>query len=353
MIRVLIVEDSITVRTTLRDLINSDPQLRVVGEAKNGAEAIELLEKLKPDVISMDIEMPVMNGLEATRIIMESIPTPIVILSGLISSDESKLVFDSLQLGALKVLKKPEGIKDLNRVLKLISGVKVIRRRPQKDRQLHRISPTSANDVDTSLSGRSNGQFAPLKTERKVEIIAMGASTGGPAVLNDILSKLQATPTVPILVVQHITQGFTNGFVHWLNENCDLHVKLAVNNESLSPGVVYLAPDDYHLIVGSKNKISLHQDEPYKFHRPSATILFQSVADVYKTRAMGILLTGMGDDGASGLKSLKDTGAYTIAQDKDSSVIFGMPMEAIKLGAVDRVLNPEQITLEIQKLRQL
>ena len=335
MIRVLIVEDTTTIRTLLREIIGSDSQLRVVGEAKNGAEAIELSEKLKPDAISMDIQMPVMDGLEATRVIMERIPTPIVILSALISNKESKLVFDSLQAGALKVLKKPEGLQDINRVLKLISGVKVVRRRPKKDRQPRRIASTNARNVET---------------KSKVEIIAIGASTGGPAVLSNILSQLPATLSTPILVVQHITQGFTGGFVHWLNENCNLHVKLATSNEMLSPGVVYLAPDDYHLTVGSKNMIRLCQDEPYKFHRPSATVLFQSVAKVYKDRAMGILLTGMGNDGASGLKSLKDTGAYTIAQDKDSSVIFGMPMEAIKLGAVDKVLAPGAITLEIQKL---
>jgi len=349
LIRVLIAEDSITVRTLLRELIGSDPKLRVVGEAKNGAEAIELSEKLKPDVISMDIKMPVMNGLEATRIIMERVPTPIVILSGLISNDESKLVFDSFQAGALKVLRKPEGLQDLNRVLKLISGVKVVRRRQQRATTSIRSAGVEYARNPIGEKGQE-GKRARGQEKKNIEIIAIGASTGGPAVLNNILSEISAPLPVPILVVQHITQGFADGFVHWLNENCNLHVKLATDNEILLPGMIYIAPDDYHLTVSSKNRIRLHQDEPYKFHRPSATVLFQSVAKVYKDRAMGILLTGMGNDGALGLKSLKDVGAYTIAQDEDSSVIFGMPMEAIKLGAVDEVLNPERINLEIQKL---
>jgi len=361
LIRVLIVEDSATVRTLLRELISSDPQLKLAGEAKHGAEAIELTEKLKPDVISMDIKMPVMDGLEAIRVIMERMPTPIVILSDLISNRESKLTFDALQAGALKVLKKTEGLEELNRILKLISGVKVVRRRPQKDKQPYGVAHTiSARSVGATLCGPvgsgitppNNGRIGSSEAKRKVDIIAIGASTGGPAVINDILSKLPATLPVPILVVQHITQGFINGFAHWLNESCNLHVKLAINNEKLLPGAVYLAPDDYHLKVGS-NRIRLSQDEPYKFHRPSATMLFQSVAEVYKNQAMGILLTGMGADGASGLKSLKNAGACTIAQDKDSSVIFGMPMEAIKLNAADKVLCPEEIRFEIQRRCQL
>ena len=368
MIRVLIVDDSITIRTLLRELIGLDTQLKIVGEATNGVEAIELVEKLKPDVISMDIGMPIMDGLEATRIIMERMPTPLVILSGLVSKEESKLVFDALDAGALKVLNKTEGPEELNRILKLISGVKVVRRRPPKKRQPDGAVSTggtgTARDVSAPLRGHpkvrtvgsevkapNNERIGSSEARIKVEIIAIGASTGGPAVISDILSTLPATLPAPILVVQHITQGFIDGFAHWLNESCNLHVKLARNNEILLPGVVYLAPDDYHLKVNS-SRIRLSQDEPHKFHRPSATILFQSVAEVYKNRAMGILLTGMGNDGAYGLKSLRYAGAYTIAQDKDSSVIFGMPMEAIKLNAADKVLSPEEITIEIQRLCQ-
>jgi len=339
MIRVLVADDSATVREFLAYLLGEDPALEVVGTARDGLEAVAEAERLRPDIISMDAHMPRMNGFEATRQIMERAPTPIVIVSGSISREEVTLTFEALKAGALTVVDKPggpghphhaESARRLVETLKLMAEVKVVRRHPRRELPVPPSPPS-------------------VRPDRKVRLIAIGASTGGPAVLAEILARLPGNLAAPILVVQHISPGFTTGLAEWLGQATRLTVKLAERRESVRSGAVYLAPDRCQLGIARDGRIQL-AEEPVDGFCPSASYLFQSVAEAYGSATIGVLLTGMGRDGAKGLKRLRKAGGVTIAQDEETSVIFGMPAEAIRLGAAQYVLSPEQISGAIRSL---
>lgn len=337
MIKVLVVEDSAVVREFLVHILNTDPDIRVVGTAHNGAEAQEAIMRLRPDVVTMDIHMPKLNGLDATRLIMETCPTPIVVVSG--SSDPAVVAttFDAMEAGALAVLRRPAGIGhpdheatalELVQTVKLMSEVKVVRR-------------------------WARSRTAPPRMERKAghcRVVAIGASTGGPPVLQTILSQLPADFPMAILVVQHMTAGFIQGFVEWLGHTSRLPVHVARHGEEIRAGHVYVAADESHMKVGRNGKIMLTQEPPENGLRPSVSCLFRSVVDVYGGDAVAGLLTGMGRDGADELKLLRDKGATTFAQDKASSVVHGMPGEAIKLDAVTLVLPSDKIAEVLARL---
>jgi two-component system chemotaxis response regulator CheB len=338
-IRVLVVEDSAVVRAFLLHILGSDPEIQVVGTAKDGEEALEAVERTRPDVITMDVHMPKMNGFEATRRIMETRPTPIVIVSGTLDVAETARAFRAMEAGALAVLPRPAGIghpeqevtaADLVRTVKLMAEVKVVRRWPRLR------SPGAIPTV--SLSSEMRVQAA------NIEVIAVGASTGGPPVLQRILSGLPSSFQVPVLVVQHIAAGFTNGFAEWLGQYSNLEVHVATQGQPILPGHTYVAPEGLHMKVGRGREIRLSKEEPENGLRPSVSSLFRSVAEVYGEKAVGILLTGMGRDGAQELKLMKERGAVTIAQDRESSVVHGMPGEAISLGGATHILSPEKIT---------
>lgn len=337
MIKVLVVEDSPVVREFLVHILNTDPDIRVVGTAHNGAEAQEAIMRLRPDVVTMDIHMPKLNGLDATRLIMETCPTPIVVVSG--SSDPAVVAttFDAMEAGALAVLRRPAGIGhpdheatalELVQTVKLMSEVKVVRR-------------------------WARSRTAPPRMERKAghcRVVAIGASTGGPPVLQTILSQLPADFPMAILVVQHMTAGFIQGFVEWLGHTSRLPVHVAHHGEEIRAGHVYVAADESHMKAGRNGKIVLTREPPENGLRPSVSCLFRSVADVYGGDAVAGLLTGMGRDGADELKLLRDKGATTFAQDKASSVVHGMPGEAIKLDAVTLVLPSDKIAEVLARL---
>lgn len=334
MVRVLVVDDSAVARELVVHILESDPSIEVIGTCENGLQAIFETKRLRPDAITMDINMPVMDGFVATREIMEITPTPIVIVSSNLDKDEVATTFLGVEAGALAVVQRPPGVEnpehamkaeELIDIVKSMSEVKLVRRwsRPK--------------------SKRREGEAAGREPGRGIKLIAIGASTGGPIALRSILCDLPDDFPLPILVVQHIAHGFIDGFAEWLDRACGLTVSLARNGEIMRPAHVYVAPDLMHMRAGQEARISLIDDPPVSGLKPAIATLFKSAAENYGNRCAGVLLTGMGRDGADELLLMKERGAITIAQDETSSVIHGMPGEAIKLGAAKLVLPLSEI----------
>lgn len=331
------VEDSSVVRDFLVAILGADPDIKVIGIARDGEAALDAAYRTRPDVITMDIHMPRMNGLEATRRIMETNPTPIVIVSGSENAKEVVTTFDAMEAGALAMLRRPAGLghpdheataRELVQTVKLMAEVKVVRRWPHRR--------------PAELAPRATG-MGLAQGPASLRIVAIGASTGGPPVLQTILAALPKSFPAPIVIVQHMATGFSRGFMEWLAQSSALPVHLAAHGETMLPGHVYLAPDEMQMKVASHERIVLTKDEPENGLRPSVSYLFRSVAEVYGCDAVAGLLTGMGRDGAEELRLLKEKGAVTFAQDKESSVVHGMPGEAIRLDAAMLVLPPEKI----------
>lgn len=340
-IKVLVVDDSPVAQELLVHILNSDRRMEVVGTASSGEGAIEAAELFSPSVITMDIHMAKMDGFEATRRIMEIHPTPIVIVTGSPTAKEVSIAVRALEAGALAVVQKPRGFggpdyeanaSNFVQTVKLMSEVKVVRRRfipPQQPEQQRGLK---------------------IELQPEIQLVAIGASTGGPPVLQTILSGLPENFPVPVLVVQHMAEGFIEGFVEWLGQVSNLPVHIAAHGEYILPGHVYFAPDGSQMKVGSKGRIYLSKDAVKNGLCPSVSSLFGSVAEVFGKNSMGVILTGMGKDGVKELKLMKDKGAITIAQDKESSVVFGMPGEAVDIGAALYVLSPEKIAQVLSSL---
>lgn len=333
MIKVVIAEDSAAAREILIDVLGRDGGLEVTGVAEDGAAAIAMAARLRPDVILMDVYMPNVDGMEATRRIMETTPTPIVMTSASFDEDETALTFAALEAGALAIVGKPAGPAHpafaqtagrLISTLKVMSEVRVVRRWPK------RAKPSPAKPL-------------AVPAGRRIDALAVGVSTGGPNVLAEILGAMPPGIGVPIYVVQHMAVGFIDGLVRWLNRKIALEVKAAVDGEWARPGTVYIAPDGRHFGVAAGGRMTLAGGAPENGFCPSASYLFRSVAATYGHGAMGVLLTGMGTDGASGLLDLRRAGGLAVVQDEASSVIFGMPGEAIRLGAAEQILPPDKI----------
>lgn len=331
MIRVLVAEDSPTARRLLVEMLTSDPEISVVGEARSGTEAVQLAEQLRPDLITMDVQMPELDGLEATTRIMNRVPTPIIVVSSRASESDVELSLEATRAGALMVLPKPDGPlspqfseqrDQLIAMVKAMSGVKVVRR-------------WGASTPAPSLPAIGR---RPLRSAERPCLVAIGASTGGPAAVRDLLSVLPASFSVPVLVVQHISRGFVTGLVNWLAANTRLQVRLAEANAIARPGSVYVAPDDRHLGVRDDYRIILSADPPVGLFRPSASYLFESAAGAFGGAMIAVILTGMGDDGVSGLRAVHATGGLVVAQDEATSIVYGMPREAMRAGLVSAVL---------------
>lgn len=335
-VRVLVVDDSKVAQLLLRQILESDPQIQVIGAVASGHAALQFVQELTPDAVLMDIEMPGIDGFETTRRIMESHPVPIVICTGTTNPLEVATTFRVMEAGAVACVEKPVGPEHpryaemaatLRQTVRLMSEVKVVRRWARS----RAVRPPAPRPVERTRDAVS------------VRIVAMGASTGGPPVLQTILSGLPKDFGVPILIVQHIARGFLPGLADWLHQTSAFQIHIGAYGVEPLAGHVYLAPDDYHMGVSPSGRILLTREPPENNLRPSASVLFRSVAQVYGASVIGVLLTGMGKDGAAELAHLKETGAVTIAQDRETSVVHGMPGEAIMLGGVTHVLPAEKI----------
>jgi two-component system, chemotaxis family, protein-glutamate methylesterase/glutaminase len=332
------VDDSKVARLFLVHLLEADPQIHVIGAVDSGHAALEFLNENRPDVILMDIQMPRLDGFETTRRIMETHPAPIIICTATTDPKEVATTFRSMEAGAVACMEKPVGqdhpnhqllVKNLLEAIKLMSEVKVVRRWPR----LRPASGAPAHEFAAPGNSWPNG----------IKVIGIGASTGGPPVLQTILASLPKDFEVPILVVQHIARGFLPGLVEWLNQTTGLDVQIAAHDTRPLGGHVYLAPDDLHLGIGRHGRIHLAREEPIDNLRPSVSHLFRSLATSVGQDAVGVLLTGMGKDGAAELKLMKGTGATTIAQDRESSVVHGMPGAAIAIDAAMHILPADKI----------
>ncbi|HSO13514.1 MAG TPA: chemotaxis-specific protein-glutamate methyltransferase CheB [Anaerolineales bacterium] len=338
-IRAVVVDDSPTARELLVGLFEASG-IRVVGVGKNGEDAVQLVSRLRPDVISMDVMMPKMDGLEATRQIMRHFPTPIVVVTTDLMREDTDLTFEALKAGALTAVKKPglndtETCDEVVRTVRLMSSVKVVQRW-STDHKPHRQSP-----VDPAVI---------LDERRTIKMIGIAASTGGPGILAGILKPLPKDFPIPILIVQHVTDGFASGLAQWLDSQVELPVRLAGHGDIPGPGMILMPPDDYHMQINKQGVIELSKAPHYKGLRPSANYLFYSMGRFLGPYTIGIILTGMGDDGSDGLETMHQAGALTIAQNEQSCIIYGMPREAIVRNAVDRVLNPRQISALLSQL---
>src|SRR3989338_2051502 len=333
MINVLIVDDSSLLAELLQDIISSDPQMHVVGIAKNGREAIEKVKIFKPDVITMDICMDVLDGVEATKQIMSENPTPILIVTSSISHENSEKIFHAFSYGALDVFDK--------------ARIEFKDDQVSRDQLIHQVKYLSGIAVRPygflkNPAVRKQGDF-PKWQKASDKIVVIVASTGGPQAILRILKNFDTDFPCGILIVQHISKGFEENFMHWLNDECAIEVRIPENNEVIRPAVAYIAPNDKHLCVNAKRMIELASGPAVGGFRPSGNILLKSVAEVYGKAAVGVILTGMGKDGAEGMMAIKKKHGATIAQDEESSLIFGMPKAAIEMEPVNQVLPLEMI----------
>ncbi|HYD39944.1 MAG TPA: chemotaxis-specific protein-glutamate methyltransferase CheB [Anaeromyxobacter sp.] len=373
MIRVLVADDSRAFRAILRTILGRSPEIEVVGEAQDGHEAVSQVLALRPDVVTMDVRMPNKDGLEALEEIMRRRPTPVVVVSSEAGTPEKQEVsFRALELGAVEVLAKPRAdvrgrfekeAEEIRMAVRAVAGLKLVTRHKRNPRAaataaaaatLSPPPPGVAQGLERTTTGSWALKPAPTTPLQPLaasapRVLGIAASTGGPAALAKILRDLPAGFPIPILVVQHIAEGFEGGLVHWLGGETPLHVKLAENGEPLRGGTMYVAPSGSHL-GASNGTVLLLDGEPVRGFRPSGTVLFRNLAQEYGRSAAGLVLSGMGDDGAEGLKLLRDRGAWTGAQGPQSSVVYGMPRVAAEKGAVIATMELDEIAPALVKL---
>lgn len=339
-IRVLVVEDSLTVRKRLLEVLEGDPDIEIVGEADNGKRAVEVCEEHRPDVITMDMMLPLMTGLAATEHIMAHCPTPILICSSSTNRGELFKTYEALAAGAVDVLEKPRGDepdgtweRQFVQTVKLVSRIRVITHPRARLRTMNAKPPAAPAAAGVTLGAA-----------HKYGVIALGASTGGPGALVEILQMLPPTFRVPLLFVLHINEPFGTAFAEWLDAQSALRVGIATDGERLMDvgGRVVMAPPDRHLVVRD-GRLRLTRDPERNSCRPSVDVLFESMAREYGAAAAACLLTGMGRDGAAGLLAIRQAGGLTIAQDEATSIVYGMPQEAVRIGAANRVLPLAEI----------
>ncbi len=364
MIKVLVVDDSTLMVKLLSDIINGDPELCVIGTASNGYEALQKTKTLCPDVITMDVNMPRMDGLKAVEHIMSVIPTPIVMISSLTQKGATMTV-QALNLGAIDFVPKPSGYVSLDieeltteivAKIKLASKIRVVRTvkhtfprsaRQSEAKKLLTKRPETAFEVALRYT---LSQISPAGLQYE-KVVAIGCSTGGPQALNEILRRFPIDFPAPILIVQHMPEKFTEKLAALLNSRIELAVVEAKEGMKLQRGIVYIAPGAYHMTIRPERTVSLiSKAASAPLPCPSVDMLMQSVAEVFGKKAIGVLLTGMGDDGVLGMNAIKDAYGATIAQDEETSLVFGMPKMAIESGCIDSIAPLERIADEVIEL---
>lgn len=356
MIRVMLVDDSLVALTILKKMLNESPDVEVVGTAANGMEALEMIPRVNPNVICTDLHMPRMDGLKLTREVMQRHPLPILVVSVSVQDGDDENIFQLLEAGAIDVFPKPRGgldgamdrglTRELLTKVKILSGVVPIRRH-------RRGVPASAISAPQAAPApRLGGAPCP-------KMLVIGASTGGPQAIMEILSELPADLPMPIICVQHISIGFLTEMVEWLNKHTPLQVCIAREGETPVAGRVYFPPEENHLLFDEHRRFLASRDGVHEFfmesapwHCPSVDVTFHSAVMAYGREAMGVLLTGMGRDGAEGMAAMARAGCITVAQDEESCVVFGMPQQAIALGAARHVLPLSRIPLFIKESAQ-
>ena len=349
-IRVMIVEDSPTVRELLIHIINQDPRLEVAASVDSGEKALRIIGRIQPDVISMDIRLPGMTGFEATRKIMQTRPTPIVVISASVEKKDLQISMNALRAGALSVVEKPVNFNQASydqlahkicTQLVIMSEVKVVSQR-LKTKPPDLLGHPKA---DKPLPFRED----TARSRNSYKWLGLVASTGGPKALSEILGNLPGNFPLPIFVVQHITASFHDGFIDWLNSITPLSVMMAAARMIPVPGSIYLPPADHHLIVENGYVLPANSP-PVCRQRPSGTVLFQSMAEHSGQNSIGVVLTGMGEDGAEGLKAIKDAGGYTIAENESTAVVYGMPAAAVAIDGVCESLPLDGIASRILEM---
>lgn len=346
-VKVLVVDDSAFMRKVISDILNSDRGIQVVDTAKNGQEAIEKAKSLNPDVITLDVEMPVMDGLTCLKKILANKYVPVVMLSGL-TREGAQDTIKALEYGAVDFITKPRNIFDISgeeKKLELIEKVRIAKNavRLKQDKKRKNLFNFNKQKLDVEKSTQLNN------------IIAIGTSTGGPRALQDVIPLIPGNIPAAFVIVQHMPAGFTRSLAERLNSLSELTVKEAEDGEPLMPGYAYIAPGDYHMLfdrcMDGSIKIKLLQSPPVGGHRPSVNVMMKSLSDTGMNNIIAVIMTGMGGDGSEGVKALKDKNkSYIIAQDEKSCVVYGMPKVAVQTGAVDAIVPLKEIAREIVKL---
>lgn len=341
-VRLMVVDDSAFMRKIVSDAASRVNGVTVVGTARNGLDAIENIERYRPNIITMDVEMPKMNGLEALKIIKRDHPEIEVIMLSSHSKEGSKITMEALELGALDFIEKSSDRGDLSFLTSQLEAKLLLAEiitKPKEKREPWKELLFPRREIVESQRFEY----------RKVKAVVLGASTGGPKVLFQIIRELPKDLNLPVFIVQHMPKGFTRSFAERMDGDSNLKVVEAEENMTVENNTVYVAPGDFHMTVEA-GKIRLNQKPKIHGVRPAADYLMESVARSYGGNVLAVILTGMGKDGAAGLMSIKEAGGYVLAQDKESCVVYGMPGFAISSGVVDEVLTPAEITERIKKI---
>ncbi len=347
MIKVLVVDDSAFMRKAITAMLQEDPEIKVIGTARDGVEAVQMVQELKPDIVTLDVEMPRMDGITALKEIMQKCPVPVIMVSSL-TTEGAKVTLEALELGAVDFI--PKNLAELSVNIVKIKGMLIDKIKTIGKRGLVKRKPVIKPAEPKIEVPKVEIPKTRITTERKVGIVSIGTSTGGPKALQEIIPKLPKDFPVPVVIAQHMPPNFTKPFAERLDQLSQLSVKEAEEGEPIKPGVVYVAPGRGHMRIkrrGIETFVSISEDKEEFIYRPSVDVLMMSVAESYPGRTLGVILTGMGNDGAKGCRKIKETGGRVFAQNEESCVVYGMPRAVVEAGLADKVVSLEEMAGEI------